>query len=107
METTTTKFARRYDREFKENAVGLVLGGWTASEVARSLGVSQWSLNPWVNLARAGNTQREVGSVAAESPEQREMHRLRQENEYLRRQRDILKKALGLTRLRLAPAGLS
>ncbi len=31
-----------------------------------------------------------------ESASQREIRRLRQENDYLRRQRDILKKALGI-----------
>ena len=29
-------------------------------------------------------------------PEQRELRRLRQQNDYLRRQRDILKKAVGI-----------
>jgi len=41
----TQKSARRYDREFKEDAVALVLGGRSATQVARDLGVSTWSLN--------------------------------------------------------------
>ena len=32
---------RRYDREFKDNAVGLVRGGKRTSQVSRDLGVSQ------------------------------------------------------------------
>ena len=51
METTASKFARRYDREFKENAVALVTAGKTITEVARDLGVSHWSLTRWVHLA--------------------------------------------------------
>ena len=39
---------RRYDREFKNNAVALVRGGRTITEVARDLGVSKWSLGRWV-----------------------------------------------------------
>ena len=39
---------RRYDREFKNNAVALVRGGRTITEVARDLGVSKWSLRHWV-----------------------------------------------------------
>ena len=35
---------RRYDREFKDNAVALVRGGRNISRVARDLGVSQWSV---------------------------------------------------------------
>ena len=50
----TKKSGRRYDREFKENAVALVRGGRTATEVARDLGVSTWSLNRWVALTKAG-----------------------------------------------------
>jgi transposase-like protein len=45
MEAYRSKFGRRYDRKFKEKAVALVQSGRTVSEVARDLGVSQWSLN--------------------------------------------------------------
>lgn len=64
METTASKFARRYDREFKENAVALVTAGKTITEVARDLGVSHWSLNRWVHMAREGRGQSQVGTVA-------------------------------------------
>jgi transposase-like protein len=36
-----SRYARRYDREFKENAVALVESGREVKEVARDLGVSQ------------------------------------------------------------------
>jgi transposase len=41
------RIGRRYDREFKNNAVALVRGG-AHHEVARDLGVSKWSLRHWV-----------------------------------------------------------
>ena len=41
----TKKSGHRYDREFKEDAVALVRGGRSATQVARDLGVSTWSLN--------------------------------------------------------------
>ena len=44
----------RDDREFKKDAVALVRGGRSATEVARELGVSTWSLNRWVALTKAG-----------------------------------------------------
>jgi transposase-like protein len=36
----SNKSGRRYDREFKENAVALVRSGRSITEVARDLGVS-------------------------------------------------------------------
>ena len=81
---------RRYDREFKSNAVALVRGGRTITEVARDLGVSKWSLGHWVRRAEEGQALSEPKTLALERPEQRELRRLRQELEYVSRQRDIL-----------------
>ena len=50
---------RRYDREFKQNAVELVRAGRTMSRVARELGVSTWSLGRWVQAANGGQAQSE------------------------------------------------
>jgi transposase-like protein len=91
-----SKFGRRYDREFKEKAVALVLAGRSQGEVSRDLGVSAWSLGEWVKHARGGHAPTQATTLAAESPEQRELRRLRHEVDYLRQQRDILKKALGI-----------
>ena len=96
METTQSRYARRYDREFKENAVALVESGREVKELARDLGVSQWSLKNWCKQSKAGKEQTQVGTLDGESSLQREMRRMRQEIDYLRRQRDILKKALGI-----------
>jgi transposase-like protein len=91
-----SKFARRYDAEFKQNAVGLVLAGRPFKEVARDLGVSTWSLRDWIKRQQQGGTLSQPKTLAAETPDQRELRRLRQENHYLRRQREILKKALAI-----------
>jgi transposase len=72
--------------------VALVQSGRLIPEVARDLGVSIWSLRRWVELNKVGQSPSEPTTLALESPEQRELRRLRQENDYLRRQRDILKK---------------
>lgn len=87
---------RRYDRQFKENAVALVRSGRSITSVARDLGVTTWSLGRWVRGVHLGLAVKEPQTLAQESPEQRELRRLRQENDYLRQQRDILKKALGI-----------
>ena len=90
------KSGRRYDREFKENAVALVRSGRSAVEVARDLGVSTWSLRAWVRGVNLGQALSEPKTLAEETPEQRELRRLRQQVAYLERQRDILKKAVGI-----------
>ena len=93
---TQSKFARRYDAEFKYNAVALVQSGRSRSEVCRDLGCSNSSLGRWVAEQTSGRTLTEPKTLAVETPEQRENRRLKQENDYLRRQRDILKKALAI-----------
>ncbi len=83
-----SKFGRRYDRELKEKAVALVLGGRSQDEVSRDLSVSAWSLGEWLRKARAGHVPTQAATLDAESSEQRELRRRRQENEYLRGQRE-------------------
>jgi transposase len=106
MQNSNKKCGRRYDREFKRDAVALVRSGRTITEVARDLGVSHWSLARWVKGVAAGQSLSEPGTIAAESPEQREIRRLRQQNEYLQRQREILKKALGILSEQMPPNDL-
>ena len=106
MQTNSSKFARRYDREFKQNAVALIQSGRSISEVARDLGVSHWSLSRWVKDAQSGHNLSEPKTLSAATPEQRELRRLRQENDYLRRQRDILKKACSILSAEMRPSDL-
>jgi transposase len=95
---------RRYDREFKNNAVALVRGGRTITEVARDLGVSKWSLGHWVRQAEEGQLLSEPKTLALETPEERELRRLRQELEYVSRERDILSLNRSTCFLSVAPA---
>lgn len=91
-----SKFARRDDAEFKQNAVALVQAGRSIREVCRDLGCSSWSLGRWIAEQKSGHALTEPKTLAAQMPEQRENRRLQQENDYRRRQRDILKKALAI-----------
>ena len=91
-----SKRGRRYDADFKENAVALVKSGRTIVEVARDLGVTTWSLRHWVARKNKGEDFHQPRTLAAETPEQREIRRLRDQISYLNRQRDILKKALAI-----------
>lgn len=82
------KQKRRFTREFKRSAVRMAgEQGRSASEVARSLGISPSALCKW---------KRELEAQAASGPgtsEREELLRLRKENERLREEREILKKA--------------
>jgi transposase len=104
MQSNSTKFARRYDREFKENDVALIQSGRSITEVSRDLGVSHWSLSRWLKDAQSGQVLSKPRTLSSETPEQRELRRLRQENDYLRRQRDISKNLQHLDRPRCSPA---
>jgi|SRR5215475_1402173 len=89
---------RRYDPDFKRQAVDLVLtSGRPVSQVAHELGVPHWTLREWKNkhLKQDGKVEQNIGSITA-ADLQRENLRLRRELEYAQRQRDILKKALGI-----------
>jgi len=92
---------KHYDEQFKRDAVALLESGRSATQLARELGISQWNLRDWKRLFGTG------GSKAASSPatasviggvvEQAvELADLRRELETVKRQRDILKKALAI-----------
>lgn len=101
---TKHKSRRRYDREFKENAVALYKSsGKTLREVARDLGTTSWSLSNWCRGHNLGQEQTEPKTLSAETPEQREIRRLRGDLEHMTRQRDILKKAVGILSAEVPP----
>src|SRR5258705_8836826 len=94
---------RRYDREFKSNAVALVRAGRTITEVGRDLGVSKWSLGHWVRRAEEGQMLSEPKTLALETPQQRELRRLRQGFGDGGPQRHLFKKTLGLLSAAMPP----
>src|SRR5687767_13314020 len=90
------KTGRRYDAAFKQQAVELLLSsGQSVNQLSKDLGVGYETLHRWKKeyLDRS-SVQRDGQRITATDLE-REVQRLRAENEHLRRQRDILKKSLG------------
>ena len=88
----------RYSEAFKAHAIELLLtGNMSMNQLAKELGITLDSLRVWKAkyLQRAGSVKRDGQDVSAVDLE-REVRELRQENEHLRRQREILKKALGI-----------
>ena len=54
-----TKKRRTYDKEFKEQAVNMVLNhGLTRAEVSRRLGIDYNSITNWVKKAKHGETEK-------------------------------------------------
>lgn len=80
-----------YTDEFKQAAVKLVESGQRPAEVARQLGVSEQTLGNWRKSAKAGKLVKRGGKPI--TPEQMELSRLRAENQRLKMEMEILKKA--------------
>jgi transposase len=82
---------RRFAKEFREEAVRLAqTSGRTQREIAGDLGIGLSTLVRWIGR----NRDRGAGDpAAAESDVTAELKRLRRENEILRQEQDILKKA--------------
>ena len=76
----------------------LVLNGRSQGEVSRDLGVSAWSLGEWVKQAgaRHASVAKPKTLDGRELPSSGSCAACAQEVDYLRQQRDILKKALGI-----------
>ena len=82
---------RRYDDEFRAQAVRLVLDeGQSVTSVARDLDLTRTALHTWVQRARADRTGGLTGLTTAE---REELTRLRKELRIVQEERDILKKA--------------
>ena len=86
---------KRYDINFKRSAVELWLsGGKSVEQIAAELGISTQSIKKW---------KKELAALPATGPGQRstqqleeEVRRLKRELQHVGRQRDILKKTLGI-----------
>jgi transposase len=82
---------RRFDDDFKEQAVRLVLDeGKSVGAVTRDLDLTETALREWVKREQAERTSGRTGLTTAE---REELARLRKENRELRTEREILKKA--------------
>lgn len=87
---------RQYDKEFKLEAVRLVVeGGRKAAEVARSLGIRPNDLYRWKKQFLADGSFAFPGHGKLK-PEDEELRRLRRELADVKEERDILKKAVSI-----------
>jgi transposase len=88
---------KTYTEEFKQDAVRLVeTSGRPKTQVARDLGISESALYRWIKVY--GTDQAQAANTNGQSVKdlEVELKRLRRENEVLRQERDILKKAISI-----------
>jgi len=79
---------RRYDVEFKKNAVKMIESGRSISDVSTSLGVNEQNLYDW---------KKKYGmSSGQENDYEQEVKELRKKLKQTELERDILKKALSI-----------
>jgi transposase len=87
---------KRFDKEFKIEAVQLASEpGNTQSKIERDLGISQGIISRWKRELRKDGDQAFPGKGRLK-PDDDELRRLKRENERLRTERDILKKAVAI-----------
>ena len=87
---------KTYDKEFKREAVHLVIEeGRKASEVERNLGIGKSTVGRWVREMREDPEQAFPGKGHLKSNDE-EIRALRRELERVKRERDILKKAVAI-----------
>ena len=87
---------RTYDLEFKREAVRLVVEeGYKAAEVERNLGIGTNIVSRWVREMHQDPEHAFPGKGRLKPPDE-EMRDLKKELERVKRERDILKKAVAI-----------
>jgi transposase len=91
-----TKRRRQYSREFKREAVELLeTSDKSASQLERELGIGKGNLWRWKRKF-AENGDDAFPGQGRLTPDQERLRKLERENEILRQERDILKKAVAI-----------
>jgi transposase len=90
------KEQRTFTREFKGEAVQLAKSSEKPlAQIARDLGIADSTLHHWCKQFSEHGVQAFPGS-GHQMPQEEEIRHLKRENELLRQERDILKKAIGI-----------
>ncbi len=84
----------KYTLEFKKDATKLVIEkGYTHEQAATNLGISTSALGRWVRAEQQTPIKSRGNESRSNLDERAELLKLRKENEQLRMEREILKKA--------------
>src|SRR6476661_3765000 len=88
-----------YTREFKLETLRLLKSsGKTKADLERELGLYPGQIHLWERAfnKEGGNVEQAFPGTGHQSDAEAEVHRLKRENEILRQERDILKKAIAI-----------
>mgnify|MGYP001214875541 CR=1 FL=1 len=97
MDTQTKRPNPKYTLEFKQDAAKLVNEkGYTHQQAADNLGISLSAVGRWSRAGRSPAQSSPAIKTVLNLTDQAELTRLRRENEQLRMEREILKKATGI-----------
>ena len=87
---------KKYDKEFKIETIRLAKEpGNTAAKIERDLGIGQGVISHWKRQLREDGDEAFPGKGHLK-PQDEQLRNLKRENERLRRERDILKKAVAI-----------
>src|SRR6185369_8565648 len=92
---------RQFTDEFKREAIALASSGRPLLQIASEFGISPSMLRNWRNRSEGRNAGSALRPIPAPAPHSApdsasEISRLRRENDRLRMERDILKKAVAI-----------
>lgn len=94
MNTQTKRLIPKYTLEFKKDAARLVNEkGYTHQQAADHLGISLSAIGRWSRAERSPAASSSGKKPVLSLTDQTELTRLRRENEQLRMEREIIKKA--------------
>jgi transposase-like protein len=88
------RLRRRFTEEFRSRAAAMVIEeGLTVSRVCLDLDLVDSVLRRWIDEAKSIRAPEQSVQRVVVTPEQAELQQLRRENQILRMEREILKKA--------------
>jgi transposase len=87
--------SRRYDKEFKFNALELYKNGKSGTEICRDLGIPEGTFWGWLEEYQKNGEKSFPGSGNIKASNE-DIMRLKKELEDTKMERDILKKALAI-----------
>lgn len=86
-----------YDKEFKMMIVELIVSGQSVAKVAKEYGLNDNMIRRWRKEMTSTERPCFTGNGnSAQTPEEKEISRLKKELKELQLERDILKKAVGI-----------
>ncbi len=96
MERKTQKKRRKYDADFKQEVLTMILNGRSVLDISQSLGIGAGLIHKWKSRSNPPSSPLKANSPTLENISYAEHEKLKAKVRQLEQERDILKKALGI-----------